>query len=215
MAPTETLEAALERIKRHLRSHNLLDDDDELEMGNTVVALKDPYTSTRMAIPARFTDVSGAFNAFDLEPFLSMAERTRKWLDPVNSKPSAVQQLQVDSYLAAILAALEARADVTEVEVDQEGNWRPAGTREAFQSVLGGVPGAGSSTTERAAAGAAGSGIVGTGVVGDAGLSGEVMGAGGVVKLEPGVAAGAGAGGEKQADIDDDSEDEDEEEELR
>jgi hypothetical protein len=65
-------------------------------MGNTVVSLKDPYTNMRMATAARFVDTAGAApSAFDLEPFLDMAQRTRKWMDPHSSKPSSVQSLQV------------------------------------------------------------------------------------------------------------------------
>jgi hypothetical protein len=73
-----------------------LDDDDDVIMGNTVVSLKDPYTNMRMATAARFVDTAGAApSAFDLEPFLDMAQRTRKWMDPHSSKPSSVQSLQV------------------------------------------------------------------------------------------------------------------------
>jgi hypothetical protein len=74
------------------------DDDDgdepDVQLGNTVVSLKDPNAFVRIATPARFADV-GDVNAFDLEHFLSLAERTHKWLDPHSMRASTVQQLQV------------------------------------------------------------------------------------------------------------------------
>jgi hypothetical protein len=127
MKQPETLEAAVQRVRRHMRGGSSssaataagstsntaaaavanghavsnadgdgIDDDDDVIMGNTVVSLKDPYMNTRMATAARFVDTAGAApSAFDLEQFLDMAQRTRKWLDPHSSKPSCVQSLQV------------------------------------------------------------------------------------------------------------------------
>lgn len=43
MEQRETLPVALERAKRALRG-GCLEEDDELEFGNMVVSLKDPYT---------------------------------------------------------------------------------------------------------------------------------------------------------------------------
>jgi hypothetical protein len=38
---------------------------------------------------------------------------------------SSVNQLQVDTYMAAILTSLTAYPHISEVEVDREGRWRP------------------------------------------------------------------------------------------
>jgi hypothetical protein len=43
MQPKEALAAALERVRRSVRG-GLDEDDDDIEMGNVVVSLKDPYT---------------------------------------------------------------------------------------------------------------------------------------------------------------------------
>ncbi|GFH21596.1 E3 SUMO protein ligase SIZ1-like proteon [Haematococcus lacustris] len=39
---------------------------------------------------------------------------------------SCVQQLQIDSYVAAVLAGLANRPDVSEVDIAPDGTWRPA-----------------------------------------------------------------------------------------
>lgn len=44
MAPRETLEEAVERVRRSVRG-GVEDDDDDIEVGNVVVSLKDPYTA--------------------------------------------------------------------------------------------------------------------------------------------------------------------------
>lgn len=48
---------------------------------NSGVSLKDPLTGSRMHVPARFRNTPGLVT-FDLDAFLSMAERTRKWQCP-------------------------------------------------------------------------------------------------------------------------------------
>jgi hypothetical protein len=40
---------------------------------------------------------------------------------------SCVQQLQVDTYVAAILEALKGQPDISEVDIGPDGRWRPAG----------------------------------------------------------------------------------------
>lgn len=72
------------------------DDDDDIIVGNIVVSLKDPMSGARMNAPVRFTDTAGtAPSAFDLDAFLEMAQRSKKWLDPHNQEPSTIQNLQV------------------------------------------------------------------------------------------------------------------------
>jgi hypothetical protein len=50
-------------------------------MTNTVISLRCPLSGVRMVTPARFAGVRG-LAAFDLDTFLAMAERTRKWQCP-------------------------------------------------------------------------------------------------------------------------------------
>jgi hypothetical protein len=61
-----------------------------------VVSLKDPNTFSRIKQPARFADISdNDLQAFELESFLDVAEKTLKWIEPHNMKASSVQNLQV------------------------------------------------------------------------------------------------------------------------
>ncbi|KAK2078128.1 hypothetical protein QBZ16_003996 [Prototheca wickerhamii] len=99
-------------------------DDDDLLVESQAVSLRDPMSGARMACPARFVDASG-LQAFDLDAFLSLAERNRKWQDPVTLKNSTVRQLQVDAYMQVVLECVAGVEDVDEVELDAQGRWRP------------------------------------------------------------------------------------------
>ena len=55
-------------------------------------------------VPARFADASG-LQAFDLDSFLSMAARNRKWQDPDTLANSSVEQLQVGEFCSSACAA--------------------------------------------------------------------------------------------------------------
>ncbi len=102
MQPPDPLPKALNRVQRHLRGLGAGDaSDDEIEIGNSVLALRDPITGTRMSTPARFSDIDG-LTAFDLEPFLAMAQRTLKWLEPHSLKGSCIQRLQVSIFMSSV-----------------------------------------------------------------------------------------------------------------
>jgi hypothetical protein len=57
------------------------DDDDDIEVSHTRVPLRCTLSGVRMNTPARFADVPG-LSCFDLDTFLSMASRSRKWQCP-------------------------------------------------------------------------------------------------------------------------------------
>lgn len=114
-------------------------EDDEVSVEKTVLSLKCPIAGVRITLPARFTTVPG-LACFDLDPFLAMAAQTRKWLCP-NSMTHvgvSVQTLQIDAYTQRLLACLAGRPEVTEVEVDRNGRWRPVGAAadEAWHNAL-------------------------------------------------------------------------------
>lgn len=56
-------------------------EDEDVVTLNTVLSLKDPLTGARIKTPTRFVGTSGLVS-FDLDAFLSVAERTRKWQCP-------------------------------------------------------------------------------------------------------------------------------------
>ena len=57
------------------------DGDDDLVTVNTRLSLRCPLTGSRMRTPARFSEVEGLMS-FDLDAFLALAERSRKWQCP-------------------------------------------------------------------------------------------------------------------------------------
>lgn len=127
MLPVESVEEAVARVKKLMH-------DDEFSIAFQVVSLIDPWSGQRMTTPARFTDASG-LQAFDLDSFLSLAQRNRKWQDPMTLKNSTVRRLQVDSYIKKVLACLSAAGgaclEVREIVISDEGKWRPEGSDEA------------------------------------------------------------------------------------
>ncbi len=52
---------------------------------------------------------AGGLVGFDLDTFLSLAERTRKWQCPHSMQPGAVQDLAVDGFVQRVLASLRVR----------------------------------------------------------------------------------------------------------
>lgn len=81
--------------------------DDEISMGVSVISLRDPLTGARVKTPVRFRGTNG-LASFDLDAFMAMAQRSRKWQCPHSMRHSRVQDLQIDGFVTAILAALKA-----------------------------------------------------------------------------------------------------------
>lgn len=136
MAPAESASAAVSRVVNTMRGRKAGDpddDDDDLLVSNTVISLKDPLSGTRIQTAARFVGLSGIV-AFDLDSFLSMAQRSRKWQDPHTLRNVTIRQLQRDSWMQPVITCLKALPDVTEVEVNADGWWRPAGVNMPWQS---------------------------------------------------------------------------------
>lgn len=84
--------------------------DDDLAIGTSVVSLKDPLSGARIRTPAHFLGAAGLV-AFDLENFLAMAPRTRKWQCPNSMRHGRVQDVRQDAYLSEVLRSLEAGLD--------------------------------------------------------------------------------------------------------
>ncbi|EIE20885.1 hypothetical protein COCSUDRAFT_48449 [Coccomyxa subellipsoidea C-169] len=124
MAPPETEQAALKRVVRQTRGVKGEGDesDDEVEIGRTVVSLRCPMSGSRMRVPARFASVGG-LNAFDLDTFLDVVQRSRKWQCPHSMRNLPVQQLMVDAYLSHILARLKAVSPVQLLQGPRYAAW--------------------------------------------------------------------------------------------
>lgn len=70
-----------------------------------MVSLRDPLSGTRIVKPARFLGTD-ALVSFDLDTFLNMAKRSRKWQCPHSMRHSRVQDLQADTFMTHILSRL-------------------------------------------------------------------------------------------------------------
>ena len=74
----------------------------------TVRATSVPNLLPPCAAPCcRFAGVKGAA-AFDLDTFLEMAQRTRKWQCPHSMRNMSVRQLHLDGWMMQVLQALQA-----------------------------------------------------------------------------------------------------------
>jgi hypothetical protein len=118
---------------------------------------------------------------------------------------------QIDSYLNHILKCLANLPEVTEVEINPEGLWRPAGSSSPFMSLL--TDSSSEAVAAAAATGTAGMVANGLPTAAAAGADGASL----AIKPEPGqpgfaaaaAVGGAGAGaGSRAADDSDDEEDE-------
>ena len=86
MAPTETLAAAEARVAAWAapaQGGGAGDDDDDIIVGAAAASLRCPLSGMRVRRAARVT-TSTAVAIFDLDAFLEVAERTRKWQDPTS-----------------------------------------------------------------------------------------------------------------------------------
>lgn len=67
-----------------------------------------PHAIKHQALPCRFRSVSG-MAAFDLDTFLSMAQRSRKWQCPHSMRNFSVHELQTDTWVQGVLRGLLVR----------------------------------------------------------------------------------------------------------
>ena len=75
-------------------------------MGGTEFSLRCPLSGSRIRTPARFVGVPG-LTAFDLETFLGMVKRSKKWQCPHSMRNLPVQDLMIDGYLSRVLPRLQ------------------------------------------------------------------------------------------------------------
>lgn len=127
MSKPETLEAATMRMRRIVRGQTYDDGDDEVQTMTSMMSLKCPFSARRIENPARLLNIDTMECVFDVDAFLSMVHKTRKWACPHSLKQSSVHYLARDSWLEAVLKCLGQRPDVMEIEVSREGAWRLRG----------------------------------------------------------------------------------------
>lgn len=103
------------------------DSDSDLEVvaESVTVNLRCPMTGSRIKRAGRFKPCVH-MGCFDLEAFVELNQRARKWQCPICLKNYSLENIIIDPYFNKITSFMEGYPeDVTEVEVKPEGSWRP------------------------------------------------------------------------------------------
>ncbi|XP_076903020.1 E3 SUMO-protein ligase SIZ1-like [Bidens hawaiensis] len=111
------------------------DSDLEVVSDSIPVNLRCPMSGSRMKIAGRFKPCAH-MGCFDLEVFVQMNQRSRKWQCPICLKNYSLEAVIIDPYFTRITSKMrDCGEDVTEVEVKPDGSWRVKA--EADQKSLG------------------------------------------------------------------------------
>ncbi|KAJ4354004.1 E3 SUMO-protein ligase pli1 [Didymosphaeria variabile] len=114
-------------------------DDPDIEVGSSVMSLKDPISTLKISTPCRST-VCSHNRCFDGESFLQLQEQAPTWTCPICNKTISFQSLAVDEYVQDILSNVSRSTD--QVTVEPDGQWRnekepPATNRKSNGSAYG------------------------------------------------------------------------------
>lgn len=93
--------------------------DADIEVGSSVMSLKDPISTLRIKTPCRSTLCSHN-SCFDAESFLQLQEQAPTWTCPICNKSISYEALAVDEYVEDILH--KARS-VDQVTIEPSGEW--------------------------------------------------------------------------------------------
>ncbi|XP_072985592.1 E3 SUMO-protein ligase SIZ1-like isoform X1 [Typha latifolia] len=125
----ERFEDALARVCRCVGGGNATDNagsDSDLEVvADTVtVNLRCPMSGSRMRMAGRFKPCIH-MGCFDLETFVELNQRSRKWQCPVCLQNYSLENLIIDPYFNRITTLLHCCGeDVNEIDVKPDGSWR-------------------------------------------------------------------------------------------
>ncbi|KAG0516723.1 hypothetical protein BDA96_09G028200 [Sorghum bicolor] len=137
----ESFEDALARVRRCLGGGGATDNadsDSDLEVvtESVTVNLRCPNSGSRMRIAGRFKPCVH-MGCFDLETFVELNQRSRKWQCPICLKNYSLENLMIDAYFNRITSLLQnCSEDVNELDVKPDGSWRVKGdaaTRDLSQ----------------------------------------------------------------------------------
>eukprot|EP01018_Ginkgo_biloba_P022238 Gb_39019 [translate_table: standard] len=126
----ERFEEALARVSRCIGGGTSLenaDSDSDLEVvaESVTVNLRCPMSGSRIRIAGRFKPCVH-MGCFDLETFVELNQRARKWQCPICLKNYSLDNIIIDPYFNRITSSMKSYPeDVTEVEVNPNGCWRP------------------------------------------------------------------------------------------
>jgi E3 SUMO-protein ligase PIAS1 len=93
--------------------------DPDIEVGSSVMSLKDPISTLRIVTPCRST-VCTHNQCFDADSFLQLQEQAPTWTCPICSKTISYEALAIDQYVEEILS--KAR-NTDQVTIQPSGEW--------------------------------------------------------------------------------------------
>ncbi|XP_071698737.1 E3 SUMO-protein ligase SIZ1-like isoform X2 [Rutidosis leptorrhynchoides] len=100
------------------------DSDFEVVSDSIPVNLRCPMSGSRMKIAGRFKPCVH-MGCFDLEVFVQMNQRSRKWQCPICLKNYSLENVIIDPYFTRITTKMRnCGEDITEIEVKPDGSWR-------------------------------------------------------------------------------------------
>ncbi|KAI3919698.1 hypothetical protein MKW92_032269 [Papaver armeniacum] len=108
------------------------DSDSDLEVvaDSVTVNLRCPMSGSRIKIAGRFKPCIH-MGCFDLETFVELNQRSRKWQCPICLKNYTLEHMIIDPYFNRITAMMgRCGEDVTEIDVKPDGSWRAKNDRE-------------------------------------------------------------------------------------
>ncbi|XP_020241341.1 E3 SUMO-protein ligase SIZ1-like isoform X2 [Asparagus officinalis] len=120
---------ALARICRCISGGNATDtadSDSDLEVvaDSVTVNLRCPMSGSRIKIAGRFKPCVH-MGCFDLETFVELNQRSRKWQCPICLKNYSLENLIIDPYFNRITSLMRnCGEDVNEIDVKPNGSWR-------------------------------------------------------------------------------------------
>jgi hypothetical protein len=97
-------------------------DNNEVQAVSSKLSVIDPLKLSKIILPGRAVTCKH-IECFDLETFLQMNERVRRWICPICEKPILFSDLRLDCYFLEILRQLEQRSDVLQVCLNPDGTW--------------------------------------------------------------------------------------------
>ncbi|XP_058196286.1 E3 SUMO-protein ligase SIZ1-like isoform X2 [Rhododendron vialii] len=125
----EQFEEALARVRRCVGGGTAMenaDSDSDLEIvaDAITVNLRCPMSGSRMKVAGRFKPCLH-MGCFDLDVFVEMNQRSRKWQCPICLKNYALENVIIDPYFNRITSKMrDCGEDMTEIEVKPDGSWR-------------------------------------------------------------------------------------------
>lgn len=137
----ERFEDALARVCRCVGggAADNADSDSDLEVvaDSFAVNLRCPMSGSRMKVAGRFKPCAH-MGCFDLEVFVEMNQRSRKWQCPICLKNYSLENVIIDPYFNCVTSKMRhCGEDVTEIEVKPDGSWRVKSKTEAERRDIG------------------------------------------------------------------------------